>query len=290
MKKYICKQCHVLHDGKYGSGQFCSSHCAHSYSSSINKKCKNKKISQSLLLHFYLNKAHKIKICKVCGQEKCQYPNICKSQFIRNKSPNLAKLGFDFSTYGSKNIYKEYLRLQNKIKTEYFNGINIMKKYNIPSSRTIDLLFKFLNITRKSHSQAAIDYIKRQSSTFFISKEYSNYKFKAGRYTDYFNQQHYYRSSLELEYYKKLDQQRILFKSEYLKIPYFDTQKQKYRIAIPDIFLPKANTIIEIKSIYTYDQQEMIDKAKAYRKLGYTFYLYINNKHYKRCIAKYRLR
>lgn len=42
------------------------------------------------------------------------------------------------------------------------------------------------------------------------------------------------------------------------------------RIAIPDFYLPDKNEIVEIKSDYTLDIQQMRDKFKKYRELGYT--------------------
>ena len=48
-----CEKCNLQHDGKYGSGRFCSNKCARSFSSGDAKKKeeRNKKISQSLLGH-----------------------------------------------------------------------------------------------------------------------------------------------------------------------------------------------------------------------------------------------
>ena len=75
MKK--CKKCGCEHDGSYGSGEFCSSFCARSYSSSINKnktkpsfciKC-NKEIE------IPINCSHKFSKCEQCKIEehKCSY-------------------------------------------------------------------------------------------------------------------------------------------------------------------------------------------------------------------------
>ena len=56
---------------------------------------------------------------------------------------------------------------------------------------------------------------------------------------------------------------------EELKIEYFDSQQSKKRVAIPDFYLPDTNEIVEIKSDFTLDIQEMLDKFDAYKKLGY---------------------
>lgn len=50
------------------------------------------------------------------------------------------------------------------------------------------------------------------------------------------------------------------------------------RYAIPDFYLIEQNTIVEIKSTFTLNIQEMKDKQQAYVKLGYQFKLILNNK------------
>lgn len=50
------------------------------------------------------------------------------------------------------------------------------------------------------------------------------------------------------------------------------------RGAIPDFYIPSTNTIIEIKSSWTLDEQNMKDKMKAYLDLGYNFKLICDHK------------
>ncbi len=54
---------------------------------------------------------------------------------------------------------------------------------------------------------------------------------------------------------------------------YFDTQSKTERIAIPDFYLTETNTIVEVKSKWTLDKQNMIDKRETYIKNGYNFKL-----------------
>ena len=49
------------------------------------------------------------------------------------------------------------------------------------------------------------------------------------------------------------------------------------RIAIPDFYLPETNTIIEIKSSWTLDKQNMIDKRNSYINLNYNFKLILEH-------------
>ena len=83
----------------------------------------------------------------------------------------------------------------------------------------------------------------------------------------------FFRSSFELDYAKELDEKQIDYEVEFSHIKYWDSQKQEYRCAIPDFYIPKDNMIVEIKSSYTLDKQNMIDKKKAYLNLGYKFKL-----------------
>ena len=59
-----------------------------------------------------------------------------------------------------------------------------------------------------------------------------------------------------------------------MRIRYFDTQRNKERVAVPDFYLIESNTIVEVKSSWTLNKQNMIDKRKAYLELGYNFKLW----------------
>ena len=85
----------------------------------------------------------------------------------------------------------------------------------------------------------------------------------------------HYRSNYEKEYYSILDEKKLDYEVEKLRIIYYDTQKKKTRIAIPDIYIKDMNEIIEIKSKWTLDEINMKDKVKAYKELGYKVVLMI---------------
>lgn len=96
----ICEKCKNEHDGSYGSGRFCSSTCARSFSTSKKRKEINKKVSLSLK-GFRTIPGGKIKLCDYgCGQE-ANYPlkngKWCCSEFfnqcpkIKNKNSNSLK-------------------------------------------------------------------------------------------------------------------------------------------------------------------------------------------------------
>lgn len=86
------------------------------------------------------------------------------------------------------------------------------------------------------------------------------------------------RSSYESDYASYLDKNKIVYEVESLRINYYDSQERKERIAIPDFYLPESNTIVEIKSSWTLDVVNMIDKVKAYKENGYNFKLILEHK------------
>ena len=78
---------------------------------------------------------------------------------------------------------------------------------------------------------------------------------------------------------KELDKAKISYQGEgYLRFEYYDTQMNKKRTAYPDFYLPESNTIVEIKSKFTLNPQNMVDKVKAYKEAGYNFKLILNHK------------
>lgn len=71
------------------------------------------------------------------------------------------------------------------------------------------------------------------------------------------------------------------FEVENLRIKYFDSQKQDFRCAIPDFYLPKTNEIVEIKLNWTLNKQNMKDKFNAYVEQGYKPKLILNKQEVK---------
>ena len=111
-----------------------------------------------------------------------------------------------------------------------------------------------------------------------ILYENNSNNYKHQKYITWNNKEVYLRSSYELDYAKELDEQKIDYEVEYLHIKYWDSQNKKYRCAIPDFYLPKENMIVEIKSSWTLNKQNMLDRMKAYKELGYNFKLICDHK------------
>ena len=282
-------------DASKSGNVFCSRSCAATYNNShreFKQEWKNK-ISNTLQSSykertgFSTRKEKKTadKVCKVCGQHTCVYPHICKSAFVYQKSKNLSKLGFDFSKIGTFEIYDEFFKVQYLLYKDYYEEClsftDIQNVYSISSLTTIYLLFKFLNLSPRSASEAQRNYIL---SDKYVPSILNSKIFKCGWHISWDDRQHYYRSSYEEDYMKELDEERIEYYTEKLRIQYFDTEEEITRIAIPDFYIPSTNTIVEVKSEYTYDRQNMIDKVKSYRELGYNFKLLYEHIMYDDCI------
>lgn len=105
-----------------------------------------------------------------------------------------------------------------------------------------------------------------------------NPEYKHGWYETWEGKKVFYRSSWELEYMLQLDEQKIRYDVEDLRIQYFDSQEKKKRVAIPDFHLLESNEIVEIKSTWTFNEQNMKDKFQAYRKAGYSPILILDKK------------
>lgn len=83
---------------------------------------------------------------------------------------------------------------------------------------------------------------------------------------------------------KELDKNKILYEYEKIRIKYEDSQANTWRVAVPDFYLPESNTLVEIKSNYTYNKKNMEDKVTEYKKLGFNFKLVLEHQEYDYCV------
>lgn len=293
---YTCKTCGKVFTelpSKAASGDFCSKFCARKYASSFgNTEEKKRQKGQTYSQTYWSSLSKKKKVCKICGQEKCLYPDICKSRFLTNPQ-HLIKLGLDISKIGTFEIYDEYFKIQLLIYNFYIiqgqSFTDISKKYNFHYS-TISNLLKFLKIKIRNNKESVRNYYKHHKHKFTFQNNTqkpcikdSKIPYKHGWHTSWNNSRHYYRSSYELDYMNLLDKNQIEYQTEPFKIPYFDTQEDKTRYAIPDFLIKETNTLVEIKSTYTYDRQNMIDKMTSYKEKGYNFKLILDHQEYEYC-------
>ena len=273
---------------------FCNHSCAASYTNKYRlvSEEQKKKVSETHKNIFkektgFSSRKEKLKsehICKICGNNSCSRPEICKSKIFCDTT-NIEKLGFDISTIGTENVYSEYDRIQKYLFHLYhiklMSYTDIMKLHNIKCLYSMTKLFRNFNIEARTISDSVILSILQGKYTPPID---TSKRFKHGWHTSWENKQFYFRSSYEEDYMKELDEKKISYDGEIFRIAYFDTQKQRLRVAIPDIYLPDTKTIVEIKSDYTYDKQEMIDKSNEYKRLGFNFKLVLEHIEYDYCV------
>lgn len=306
----ICENCGKEHDGCYGSGRFCCKKCARSYSTKNDKKNLKpaKCIDCGKLL--YISKRASVKNCRC---EECKRNYIIEKCKISNKKYNIAKkcqicgriylkgsggcenlfckehykqgfellikyFGFNEKLLGTPDVEKEYNRIRNIIYDLYWyknlSAELIATIFNFPSKHCItQTIFKFLNIPCRNFKEAVkVAYTEGRIDL----NKYKN-RYKSEYHKSWNNKEVYLRSSYEIDYANELDTQKIEYEVEKLRIKYFDTQRNEYRCAIPDFYLPNTNTIVEIKSTWTLDVQQMKDKVKAYKDLGYNFKLIVEH-------------
>jgi hypothetical protein len=266
MKK--CENCGDPHKGNYGSGRFCSKKCLRSFPTKAKRKEINKRISKSLK-----GRKRTIFICDSCKKELDKNNKYCSEchKFSGNKT-----------LFHKLNIFDTNLQEANKkavdiLYKEYFiNKLSkgeIQDKYGILSN-SLYYFFKKNDIKLRTLSESTSNALKKGK---FDDIKISN-QYKCGWHKTWDNRMIYYRSSYELDYAIELDKKKIKYYTEHFKIKYYDSQKEKERIAIPDFYIEKDNCLIEIKSNYTYDETNMRDKIKKYKELGYKVKLILEHK------------
>lgn len=273
---------------KWSNGNFCSKSCARSYSQSqmlsgikiskcticgkeieVNKRSSGEKCDDC-------RSYNKKRRCNQCGQEICNKPNICaKGKFFKTL---ITYFGFNGNSIGTLNLYKEYDRIKCILENQYhdlkMSTLDLEKFYILPKNLNMYLILKQLGISTRNWSAAASNAIITKK----LSLPHKSNIYKCGWHTTWDNNKVFYRSSYELNYCEELDKKFIKYDVENIRIAYWDSQLCKYRIAIPDFYIPIENRIVEIKSKYTLDENNMKDKIIEYKKLGYNFTLLLEGK------------
>ena len=282
--------------------------CCRSCSASWNNKHRDKSISQRTaqsLKQYYkthlvirtednkykviepteenIKKYKNKKICNVCGTSYKRY-EVCPNKFCHKHNLQQIKtfikyFGFDKTKLGTENVEEEFNRIRNILYDMYWNkhmsGEEIAKYFNYPSgANMVGKILNYLEIPKRSFKECTIN-------TFLTGKHVPNYgetQYKSGWHTTWNNKEVYLRSSYELDYADELDEQHIDYDCECFRIKYLNTKDNEYHCAIPDFYLKDTNTIVEIKSSWTLDIQNMNDKFKAYKELGYNCKLILDHK------------
>ena len=288
-----CTNCGKILEYDKRGGKFCSSSCAASYNNrlrspesrnqqkeTLKKTNERKRKVEKITNNNIPIKEKHINYCKYCGAIKgqCKDPFVCKHYQIYK---TLEKFGFDKSVIGTERVITEFYRVRSIIENFYkinsSNNEKLIETFSYTSgSANFMKILKSLNIKSKSNTEALANaWMIGRIKPVNIK---GNYQYECGWHTAWDNKEVYLRSSYELEYAKELDNKQIKYEVESLRIKYFDTQENSYRCSIPDFYLPDTNTIVEIKSSWTYDEQNMKDKFKAYKELGYNTKLILDKK------------
>ena len=224
--------------------------------------------------------------CKFCGKEFDPIQSKSKSYCCREhlvicsyKLKTLIKyFGFDESLIGTIHAIEEYERIRQMLYDLYWvehkssREIAEMFNYNSHIENITNKVFKMLDIPKKTVSQAVKEnYLHGQIPS-------SSNAYVHGYHKTWNNKKVFLRSSYEFDYAKLLDEQYIDYEVEKLRISYYNTITKSIKVAIPDFYIPSTNTIVEIKSNYTLDVQNMKDKIKAYKEAGYNFKLILEHK------------
>lgn len=286
-----CKFC-----GKETNNNFCSKTCLAKYAISFKKNFNLKEIydkmplikrkclicGKDVLVKPNVSKVKcfecRHKPCKICGNRNGHIDEtICRHRLIFKTL--ISKFGFDQSTLGSIKAYEEYNRIRNELFCKYWTDkrslLDLMKDYGYSNVQNFSKIFNTLEIPRRNLSDAqivAFETNRRNISTISFNM------YKCGYHISWDKKKCFLRSSYEFDYAKELDEQHIRYETERFGIKYYDRSENRYRIAIPDFYLPDSNTLVEIKSTYFYDEKNMKDKFTEYRKLGYNAKLILEHK------------
>ena len=269
-KEVYIKQSKTIREnlGTYDGNDF-SSHKYHTDKKKISTNTDKKKIKTN---------TNKKKICTICGSLKgeCEHFEICKKHQLLK---SLTRFGLDYSKKGTKEIYDEYYKIKKQLEDDYKNHISdkeLSEKYGYTSGlANFHKILKSLGIKTRTLREGV------KESYFFHPYSITsnrNPKYVEGWHKSWDGKDFYLRSSYEFDFARELDKNKIPYKVEELRIKYFDSVKNDYRCAIPDFYLPNTNEIVEIKSTWTLDLQNMKDKFREYERLGYTPKLILEHK------------
>ena len=216
--------------------------------------------------------------CLICGAPlgKCRRPEVCRlgtafENFVRY-------LGFDRSALGSERAYEEFDRIRDWLHDLYWNrnmsvpDITRLAGYEHGHKNFVKVVRRFIPLRSRAEGQ--------KTKYGELARHPETSIFRTGIHETWDGRLVTYRSSYELDLCESLDAGRIEYFTECMTIDYYDSVAERTRFAVPDFYLPEFNVIIEVKSAFTFDPRNMLDKAKAYVENGFDFVLEYEHKSY----------
>ena len=209
--------------------------------------------------------------CLVCGEYHCKN-EFCKKHGFQQLLSMVKHLGFDPKVIGTKEVFSEFERVRNMVYDLYWNqgysGVDLEKMFGY-GKYTMYSVFLYLDIPRRQQSDAIRNALVNGKSLSKEDGSTNGFVGSSNWHLTWFGETVFLRSSYEVDYAEELDDKKISYKVEKIRLEYFDTLLNKKRVAVPDFFLPDTNELVEIKSDFTLDIQEMLDKFKVYKESGY---------------------
>ena len=206
--------------------------------------------------------------CFICGQKECS-SEFCKEHNFSQLIGLSYRYGLDSKLIGTIDIFNEFTRIRELVYDLYWNqglsGQDLSERFGVPESTIISQDFDVLNIPRRSAEESVRNSLLQGKRLPPLNSKIGTQEW----HTTWTGESVFLRSSYETDYANWLDENQISYSVEELRIEYYDTQQDKTRVAIPDFYLTSTNEIVEIKSDYTLDVQEMLDKFEAYKDSGY---------------------
>ena len=224
----------------------------------------------------------KVYPCNACGKyyrckldkDICSCGLSCKFKLF----PALQTyFNFDSSVVGTKIVIQEFEKCKNHVKDLYNQNSlpSLCKLVNHPNAGNLGKILKSLGIKLDDLSTSQSKSYLQNRTTLPLSP---HNHYKQGWFTSKTGRMYYYRSSYELKFIEQLEDINIEFEME-LPFRYYDSIREKYRTALPDFIF--HGKIVEIKSDYTFDEINMIDKFTSYVEHGYDPILQLEFKYYK---------
>ena len=190
--------------------------------------------------------------CKICGKYHCN-DDRCKQWNAQSISTLVKYFNFDTSAIGTKRFYEKKKKIKLFLYNEYcvkkIPFLFIANQLGAVDKTIYNLLVK-LGLEKINHDAWHVNY-------------------KRGEHISWNGKISKLKSSYEFNYAYILDKNKIDYDVEPFWIKYYDTILDKERKYLPDFYIPSTNTIVEIKGNFTYNEQNLKDKFRACKELGY---------------------